>query len=135
MNQELIKQVSLLKAAGNDIDAQMAVIRTIQEMTTSNDIPYLIKVLGAPDSDFWVREMLSEPIARIGGSPTLHALLEAFDPNPRDGHDNDSFEAVLIELLKREPSTSRLELLRIKDVDPRLTILVDSLLEYCQSDK
>ena len=60
--------------------------------------------LDAPD--YVLREMLAEPVARLGGVSELRLLLEGAQKGEEEGHDNDSLNAAICDLVELAPVES-----------------------------
>ncbi len=114
-----------------DIEGVLEAFYHLNSTATKSDLPILLRAIKSPRNNFWTRELLSEPIARLGEVSVLESLLNAFHINERDGHDNDGFSAHLSYLVALEPQTSYKELIRLKN-DPNFKHeeLCDWLLEY-----
>ena len=61
-------------------------------------------------NNFWVRELLAEPICDLGGSEFLEELFDALLLNEQEGHDNDSFNHFLTEIADSEPEKCKAKL-------------------------
>ena len=97
-----------------DIDGVLEAFYHLKSTAKESDLSILLKAIKSPRNNFWTRELLSEPIARLGGVSVLEPLLHAYDANTKEGHDNDSFGLNLVELVTREPLRSAAELRRLK---------------------
>ena len=83
-------------------------------------------------NDFWTRELISEPVAYLGGVDYLPELFEALEKNSSDGHDSDSLVHFLTEIATMNPEASRARLEELKDSpDSANTKYVDWLFEFC----
>lgn len=85
-----------------DIDGVLEAFYRLKAEVSSDDLPLLLKAIQSPENNFWTRELLSEPIARLGGSTVLEPLFVAFAANEKEGHDNDGFSVFLIEIAESE---------------------------------
>jgi len=85
-----------------DIDGVLEAFYRLNDEASVEDLPLLLEAIKSPKNNFWTRELLSEPIARLGGSKVLEPLFAAFAANVEDGHDNDGFSAFLIEIAESE---------------------------------
>lgn len=56
--------------------------------------------------DFVIREVLSAPLARLGGTEELLILLEGVRKGEEEGHDNDSLNGEILELVSEWPIES-----------------------------
>jgi len=86
-----------------DVDQKLASFERLKSAVKEEDLPQLIELLKSEKSDFWVRELLSEPICELGGTTYLNDLFEALALNEQDGHDNDGFRYFLMEIALLNP--------------------------------
>lgn len=91
---------------GDDVDAQLDDFNLLNENATELDLPVLVQTLRSDDAVFWVRELLAEPVLRIGGPQLLPEVLRAREKNSREGHDNDSLNALLADFAEETPLRS-----------------------------
>lgn len=132
---ELVES-ALRFADGDEVEDVLGVFALIRSRASHDDLPILLSALCSDRSDFWVREMLAEPIADLGGPGVLPELLCAYERNREDGHDNDSFTIHLIDLVEQNPDESRTVLRRIIDTgDADLRPDAEWLLKYCAPEK
>lgn len=117
--EELIEGVLQFPADGRDVGEMLRMCADIRAQATIEDLPLLLRRLDSDRSDFLVREMLSEPVADLGGPTVLPELLRAYERNRADGHDNDSFVIHLIDLVELNPGESADLLSRILDSEER----------------
>ena len=47
----------------NDVDQKLEAFERLKAVVTKDDLPQLLEALKSERNDFWVRELLSEPIA------------------------------------------------------------------------
>lgn len=114
-----------------DIDGVLEAFYHLNDTVTEHDIPFLLKSIKSPRNNFWTRELLSEPIARLGGVITLEPLLRGCYANEKENGETDGFSAHLSYLVARKPQASYKELKRLKnDPDFEHNELCDWLLEY-----
>lgn len=119
--------------SGKDVDAQMKAFEELNASVTPSDLAVLLTGLESKTSDFWVRELLAEPIIRLSGPKALPHLMKALRKNYEDGHDNDSFETFLIELAESNPEGVRAELQNLAATAGKgETEDINWLLEYCR---
>lgn len=85
-----------------DIDGVLEAFDRLNAGASRKDLPLLLEGIQSPRNHFWTRELLSEPIARLGGSTVLEPLFTAFAANEAEGHDNDGFSVYLIEIAESE---------------------------------
>ena len=98
-------------ADGNvDVDAVIEAFERLKSVATEADLPSLVAAIRSPRNNFWTRELLSEPISRLGGSDYLEVLFEAAQLGLDEGHDNDSFDANLDGIAYVEPEKCRTKL-------------------------
>jgi len=81
-----------------DVDEKLSAFSRLKDSATEADLPRLVEHLVSDRNDFWVRELLSEPICDLGGPRYLAELFEAHELNEREGHDNDGFNHFLTEI-------------------------------------
>lgn len=118
MNLIIAKELEILWSdfALNDVEQKLEAFERLKNSATKNDLPQLISALKSEKSDFWIRELLSEPISELGGSEYLPELLEALQKNYDDGHDNNSFCFFLVEMAESEPEVYKANLLKLIDL-------------------
>lgn len=115
-----------------DVDAKLRAFEQIRLSATEADLPQLVLALQSELSDFWVRELLSEPISQIGQAKYLSELLEALNKNYDAGHDNDSLCHLLIELAESEPEKCKEQLLTmLSDENFKFQSDAEWLLTFC----
>ena len=116
-----------------DVDGVLAAFSRLMENATPEDLPELLKAIRLPENNFWTRELLSEPIAALGGASQLEPLFDAFEKGRNEGHDNDRFQAVLIGIAEADPEECRaaLEALLTRDDFPH-TDRAEWLLTFCK---
>ena len=85
-----------------DIDGVLEAFYRLDAEVSRADLPLLLEAIQSPKNNFWTRELLSGPIARLGGSTVLEPLFVAFAANKEEGHDNDGFSVFLIEIAESE---------------------------------
>lgn len=104
----------LLLETGDDVDAQVAAFDELNASVTEADLPVLTAEITRADANAWVRELLAEPALRLGGVRSLRGVLTAMRLNYEQGHDNDSLEALLVELAEAHPAAVRAELRKLE---------------------
>lgn len=97
----------------NDVEQKLEAFERLKNSATEDDLPQLISALKSEKNDFWTRELLSEPISELGGSEYLPELFDALQKNYNEGHDNDGFNAYLIEITYSEPQLCKKKLLEL----------------------
>ena len=114
------------------VDQKLASFERLKNAIHTEDIPQLIEFLKSKRSDFWVRELLSEPICEIGGAIYLNDLFDAFALNEQDGHDNDSFSHFLIELAQSDPRGCRQNIVKLlQNPEYKHARIAEWLLTFC----
>lgn len=105
MNKIIEEEMEILWSSfdENDVDPKLAAFYRLKASCSEKDIPRLVELLKSEKNDFWVRELLSEPICDLGGSQYLPELFEALALNAQEGHDNDGFHHFLTEVAESEP--------------------------------
>lgn len=118
--------------SGDDVDAQLKAFDELNSRASAADLPVLLATLRSPTSNFWVRELLSEPIVRLAGAQALPQLFDALETNEAEGHDNDGFTTVLVVLVATDPTGVKAELAAL---EPNATATrrktIEWLREYC----
>jgi len=115
MNNAILKEMEILWSSFEkfDVDQKLEAFQRLKESATKEDLPVLLDFLRSERNDFWIRELLAEPICDLGGSQCLPELFDAYDLNEEDGHDNDGFNAYLIDLAFSEPENCKAKLLEL----------------------
>lgn len=90
-----------------DVDGVLAAFDRLNQKATAADLPTLLAALASPRNNFWTRELLADPIARLGGPAHLPELFVAQAANVAEGHDNDSLDTSLIEIATLHPNACR----------------------------
>lgn len=120
---------------GDDVDAQLEDFERLDREATKDDLPILLNALRANDAGFWVRELISETVLKLGGVSMLPEVLRALEQNFREGHDNDSLQEVLAAFAEE----NRPEVMKALDaLDPARDGIkprtLDWLYEFCKAD-
>lgn len=135
MNPIIEKGLEILWSDFNDYDVEekLESFERLKNSATIDDLPQLISALKSEKTDFWVRELLSQPISELGGSYYLPELFEALQKNYDDGHDNDGFCFFLTELADSETELCKKKLLELID-SPTFEYKNHAkwLLEFCE---
>ena len=128
---QLLEAVLEFPDVDNDLNRALRGYAGLRDVATQADLPLLIETLGSSRADFWVREMLAEVIAPLGGPAVLPELVWAYERNRADGHDNDLFTHVLVELVEADKAGSESVLSRIAAEEGAPP--VEWLLEACRT--
>jgi hypothetical protein len=127
----IAETIQFLKS-GRDVDAQIEAFNDLESRVTETDVPILLAALESDTSDFWVRELLAQPIIRLSGAKALPQLMAALRRNFEEGHDNDGFAFFLIELAKSNPDNVRGQLQSLAATAGKAELKdINWLLEYC----
>lgn len=114
------------------VELRLQAFERLKSVATKADLPQLIDALKSEKSDFWIRELLSEPIAELGGPAQLGDLLVALKKGADEGHDNDGFCFHLTEMAEMHPHACRQELeFLLKDQSCQFREEAAWLLEFC----
>ena len=135
MNTELEKSLNEMwsSAAARNIEQTLEAFDRVNQASTKADLPTLLKYLRSDTSDFWLRELLSEPICRYGGCEFLPELFEALQKGFDEGHDNDSFCHHLMQVAWENPIACEQRLLALLSMpDYKHQQSAIWLLEFCQ---
>ncbi len=135
MNEAIAKEFEFLWSDFDDYDVEQKLesFERLRNSATKDDLPQLISALKSEKNDFWIRELLSEPISKLGGSEYFPELFEALQKNYDEGHDNDGFCFFLTELANSEPELCKKNLLKLID-SPEFKFRnhAEWLLEFCE---
>lgn len=119
-------------SAKGDIDLVLESFTELDRTCAVADLPALVTAIQSEKSDFWLRELLSGSIARIGGCGSLSVLFDALAKGDLEGHDNDLSCSNLTEMAAADPKSCRTALHAIIAVqDHEHKELAQWLLEYC----
>ena len=98
-------QQLLSKIVDSDADDWSEACDALGNEATGAWLPELrAAFLSAPD--YVLREALAEPLARFGGASELPLLLEGARKGEEEGHDNDSLNAAICDLVEAVPVES-----------------------------
>lgn len=115
------------------IDETLEAFARLKQASTKSDLHSLLNALKSERSNFWVRELLAEPIAELGGCACLPELLDALQRGDDDGHDNDGFCSHLVSLAHSDPAACRNALVSLLAKPGfRHKEAAEWLLEYCE---
>lgn len=121
--------IAELEALG---DRSVAAATRIHAEATLEDVPRLLGLLESADN-FFVREAAAWPLAELAGPRVLPALLRAYQLGFDEGHDNDGFNAALLEIPALYPGAARSALLEIAlGSDEPIRGHANWLLEFCE---
>ena len=119
--------------SGNDANAQLEAFKQLNVHATEKDLPALLAAIKSETSNFWVRELLSEPIINLAGSKAIPDLMAALRKNFEEGHDNDGFQAFLADLAESDPRGVRAALEKLAEGATKAELEdINWLLEFCQ---
>jgi hypothetical protein len=128
----LVEIIRFLES-GNDVNAQLEAFKQLNAYVTDKDLPVLLAAIKSETSNFWVRELLSEPIINLAGSKAIPELMAALRKNFEEGHDNDGFQAYLADLAESDPKGVRAELEKLAEKANKAELEdINWLLEFCQ---
>jgi hypothetical protein len=135
MNTDISKEIEILWHYEdiNEIEVKIEAIERINKLATEEDLPQLVDALKSQKSNFWIRELLSQPISEIGKAKYLDELFDAMLKNYDDGHDNDGLAFFLSEIASIEPIGCRAKLIDLALIpNYRHLGYVHWLLEFCE---
>jgi len=133
MRGAIARELEFLWAPVEDVDVHLQAFKRLQAAALREDLPDLVAALNSKKSDFWIRELLAEPISDLGGVEYLPELLEALHKGFEEGHDNDGFCAVMTEIASSDPKGCREKLLALlAQPDYRHRENAQWLLEFCE---
>ncbi|CAB5098358.1 hypothetical protein D3OALGA1CA_1262 [Olavius algarvensis associated proteobacterium Delta 3] len=112
MKKEIQEEIEILWSdfEDYDVDQKLEASDRINKCASKEDLPQLLNLLKSEKNNFWVRELLAEPICDLGGSEFLEELFDASLLNEQEGHDNDSFNHFLTEIADSEPEKCKAKL-------------------------
>ena len=134
MNKIIEKEMQVLWSdfENCDVEQKLAAFERLKAVCTEKDLPQLVELLNSDKNDFWVRELLSEPISDLGGSEYLPELFDALELNKIEGHDSDSFHHFLTEIAWAEPELCKNKLQELlAQAEFRHKELAEWLLTFC----
>jgi len=116
-----------------NVEQKLESFDELKSSLKKEDLPQLLEMLASNKNDFWVRELLSEPICALGTADCLPELFDALELNDSEGHDSNSFCLFLTELVEREPEKSKIKLNSLASKNnEKYKEYSDWLLEYCE---
>lgn len=117
----------------NDVEEKLESFERLKNSATVDDLPQLISALKSEKSDFWTRELLSEPISELGGVEYLQELFDALQKNYDEGHDNDSFLHHLTEIAYFNQNSCKIKLQQLIALpDFKYKNHAEWLIEFCE---
>lgn len=134
MNRIIEKELEILWSDfdENGVEEKLESFERLKNSAAKDDLPQLISALKSDKNDFWIRELLSEPISELSGCDYLPELFDALQKNYDEGHDNDSFCHNLTEIAYSEPNLCKEELLKLIDsAEFKHKNHAEWLLEFC----
>jgi hypothetical protein len=135
MNTAIVEELEILWSdfEENDVDTKLEAFERLKAIAKKEDLPQLLDALKSERNDFWVRELLSEPISDLGGSKYLPELFDALQKNYDEGHDNDGFNHFLTEIAWAEPEACKEKLEQLlANEDFQHREAAEWLLEFCE---
>ena len=85
------------------VNQKLEAFERLKAASSRSDLSQLLDLLKSEQNDFWVRELLAEPISEYGGSNCLPELFDGLKLNELEGHDNDTFLHFLTEIAYSGP--------------------------------
>jgi hypothetical protein len=115
-----------------DVKGVIEALSRLLNVATRDDLPELLKAIKSPRCSFWSRELFAEPIAKVGGLDCLPELFAALHQNADEGHDNDRFNAILIDLVEADPANAKAKLEEVKSAsNKRNSETAGWLIQFC----
>ena len=90
----------------DNLDRAVEAISILEAEATADWLPTLHEWLARPD-DFFLREAAVPAVIRLEGMECFPRLLHAMHLGRREGHDNDSLQAHIFELIESAPFDAR----------------------------
>lgn len=97
-----------------DVDRAVEAISTLETEATPDWLPTLHEWLARRD-DFFLREAAAPAVIRLEGMGCFPRLLHALHLGKREGHDNDSLQAFIFDLIESAPFDARARLLELAE--------------------
>ena len=135
MNTELETSLNEMwsSAAAQNVEQTLEAFDRVKQASTRADLPTLLNYMRSDTSDFWLRELLSEPICHFGGCEVLPELFDALQKGFDEGHDNDGFCHRLMEIAWEHPVACKQRLLALLSMpDYKHRQSAEWLLEFCE---
>jgi len=115
------------------VEEKLAAFEELKRSIEKDDLPELLEALASNKNDFWIRDLLSEPICEFGSSDCLPQLFDALALNDSEGHDSNSFCVFLTDLVEADPKNSKVQLKALAlQNNEKYKEYADWLLEYCE---
>ena len=79
MNNAILKEMEILWSSFEkfDVDQKLEAFQRLKESATKEDLPVLLDFLRSERNDFWIRELLAEPICDlVSTDPNLYEVSE-----------------------------------------------------------
>lgn len=92
---------TLRSDAEMDEDDLFAAAERLSSTSDPARVPDLYALL-REKGNFWLRELAAEPLANLEGVRALPALFEAQQLGRQEGHDNDTLNFIIVELLESQ---------------------------------
>jgi hypothetical protein len=96
-----------------DVDVVLEAFNRLDAAAAPKDLPDLLNALKSPKNNFWTRELIAQPVARLGGVACLEELIAALSKGFAEGHDNDGLQTSLIMLAEQNPEKCRQKLVEL----------------------
>jgi HEAT repeat protein len=125
------KELDALLRRVRDGDESAPVLAFLHENASTEDVPGLIGLLN--DEDIVVREIVAEPLGRLASPAVLPQLLTVLQRGLDEGHDCDSLQAVLAEIVEADKAGARQVLKPLTTSSDKATREnAEWLLEFCE---
>ncbi len=72
--EELVERA--LEVPTESMESDLALFGEIRKIASANDVPILLEAMKSDRANFWIREMLAEPVCGLGGPGDLPELLD-----------------------------------------------------------
>jgi hypothetical protein len=101
----------------DDVERAVNAAAVLTEAADGSRLPELERLFSG--GDYFLREVLGEPIARIKGLDALPLLLEGLTMGHQEGHDHDGLQSAIADLIEVQQSEAVPLLLKMLcEVDP-----------------
>jgi HEAT repeat protein len=95
----------------DDVNRAVSATTALGEAADESRLPELERLFRS--GDYFLREVLGDPLARIKGLDALPLLLEGLTRGLREGHDHDGLVATITDLIQSHPSEAVPVLMRM----------------------
>jgi hypothetical protein len=95
----------------DDVERAVNAAAVLTEAADESRLPELERLFSS--GDYFLREVLGEPIARIKGLDALPLLLEGLTMGHQEGHDHDTLQSVIADLIEVQQSEAVPSLLKM----------------------